>query len=109
MTLVREVRIPRTAAGLVAGAALGAAGVLIQAVTRNPLGDPGLLGVNSGSGFAVTLGVTLTGTTGVTGTVWSAFAGAADATAGRGERGGTAVRAAARKGEFCGCAVDNRP
>ncbi|MEU3217637.1 iron ABC transporter permease [Streptomyces sp. NPDC006971] len=81
VTLVREVRIPRTAAGLVAGAALGAAGVLIQAVTRNPLGDPGLLGVNSGSGFAVTLGVILTGNTGVTGTVWSAFAGAAAVTA----------------------------
>lgn len=81
VTLVREVRVPRTAAGLVAGVALGAAGVLIQAVTRNPLGDPGLLGVNSGSGFAVTLGVTLTGSTGVTGTVWSAFAGAAAVTA----------------------------
>lgn len=46
-----------------------------QAVTRNPLGDPGLLGVNSGSGFAVTLTAAFTGSTGVTATVWSAFAG----------------------------------
>ncbi|GAA2442158.1 iron chelate uptake ABC transporter family permease subunit [Streptomyces pulveraceus] len=81
VTLIREVRIPRTAAGLVAGAALGAAGILIQAVTRNPLGDPGLLGVNSGSGFAVTLTAAFTGSTGVTATVWSAFAGAAAVTA----------------------------
>lgn len=46
--VVLELRIPRTLIGLAAGASLGVAGALVQAVTRNPLADPGILGVNSG-------------------------------------------------------------
>lgn len=46
--IIWEVRIPRTLIGLLAGAALGLAGVIIQGVTRNPLADPGILGVNAG-------------------------------------------------------------
>lgn len=53
--VIRLVRLPRTLLGLTMGAALACAGALVQAVTRNPLADPGLLGVNSGAGFAVTL------------------------------------------------------
>ena len=47
--VVNDVRLPRTALGLLVGAALGLAGALMQALTRNPLADPGLLGVNAGA------------------------------------------------------------
>lgn len=57
--VVRDVRIPRTLLGMCVGAALGAAGTLIQVMTRNPLAEPGLLGVNAGAGFAVNVGVLL--------------------------------------------------
>lgn len=56
-TLVTEARLPRTLAGLVAGLALGTAGVLMQTLTRNPLADPGILGVNAGASFAIVLGI----------------------------------------------------
>ncbi|HCW99187.1 MAG TPA: Fe(3+)-siderophore ABC transporter permease [Pantoea sp.] len=59
--IVREARLPRTLAGLMAGCALGLAGALMQSLTRNPLADPGILGVNAGAGFAVVLGIALFG------------------------------------------------
>ncbi len=59
--VIRSVRVPRLVAGLVAGAGLGMAGTVMQAVTRNPLADPGLLGVNAGAAFAVVVGALLTG------------------------------------------------
>lgn len=73
-------RIPRTAVGIVVGMGLGVAGALIQAITRNPLADPGILGVNAGAGFAVTLGVGLFGMSGIENYIWYSFAGAAIAT-----------------------------
>jgi iron complex transport system permease protein len=51
------VRIPRTLLALLAGAALGLAGAIMQGVTRNPLADPGILGVNMGASLAVVVGV----------------------------------------------------
>ena len=51
--IVWHYRVPRTALAIVVGTALGAAGVLMQALTRNPLADPGLLGVHAGAAFAV--------------------------------------------------------
>jgi iron complex transport system permease protein len=48
-------------AGLIAGAGLGMAGTIMQAVTRNPLADPGLLGVNAGAAFAVVVGALVSG------------------------------------------------
>nr|WP_026120756.1 iron chelate uptake ABC transporter family permease subunit [Nocardiopsis potens] len=71
-----EQRVPRTAAGLAVGAALGAAGALIQAFTRNPLADPGILGVNSGAAFAVAVGVAFFGLTDPADYMWPACAGA---------------------------------
>ncbi|MET8371533.1 iron chelate uptake ABC transporter family permease subunit [Micromonospora profundi] len=55
--VVRDIRLPRTILGVCVGAALGAAGVLIQTLTRNPLAEPGILGVTAGAGFAINLGV----------------------------------------------------
>ena len=49
--------MPRTIVGLLVGAALGVAGAVMQAITRNPLADPGLLGVNAGASFAVVLAI----------------------------------------------------
>ena len=75
--IVRDMRLPRTVIGLVAGLALGAAGALMQAVTRNPLADPGLLGVNAGAAFAAVIGVSAFAVEGTSGLVWFALAGAA--------------------------------
>lgn len=74
--VVAELRVPRTVAGVVVGAALGAAGALIQAYTRNPLADPGILGVNAGAAFAVAVGVAFLGLRDISAFVWLAFAGA---------------------------------
>ncbi|WP_101557668.1 iron chelate uptake ABC transporter family permease subunit [Brevibacterium aurantiacum] len=73
---IRDYRLPRTGVGLCVGVALGTAGALIQALTRNPLADPGILGVNAGASFFVAIGVTVFGVTSIQGYVWFAFFGA---------------------------------
>ena len=78
--IVWTLRLPRTIVSLIVGAAFGVAGALIQALTRNPLADPGVLGVNAGAGFAVTLGVGLFGVASISGYMWFAFMGASLAT-----------------------------
>jgi len=78
--VVWALRLPRTIAGLAVGAALGAAGALIQAFSRNPLADPGILGVNRGAAFYVVLGISLFGMTSISGYVWFALTGALVAT-----------------------------
>ena len=75
--IVRDLRLPRTILAVLVGAALGVAGALMQGVTRNPLADPGLLGVNAGAAFAVVLAIWAFDTTEVLGLVWFAFVGAA--------------------------------
>ncbi|WP_181138772.1 iron ABC transporter permease [Streptomyces sp. Ru73] len=75
--IIRDVRLPRTLLGLLAGAALGLAGAVMQALTRNPLADPGVLGINAGASAAVVSGITFFGVTSLTSYVWFAFAGAA--------------------------------
>ncbi|ROO31230.1 ABC transporter permease [Salinisphaera orenii YIM 95161] len=57
--VVESLRAPRTLIGVLVGAALGAAGALLQAVTRNPLAEPGLLGVSAGSALAVAIAIAL--------------------------------------------------
>jgi iron complex transport system permease protein len=74
--VVRSLRLPRTGLGIVVGVALGVAGALVQGHTRNPLADPGLLGVSAGAAFAVCLAVYAFGITSVAGSVWFALAGA---------------------------------
>ncbi|MEU9333751.1 iron ABC transporter permease [Streptomyces sp. NPDC048290] len=70
-------RVARTVLGLLAGAALGLSGAVLQALTRNPLADPGLLGINAGASAAVVTAMTYLGVTSLIGYVWFAFAGAA--------------------------------
>lgn len=77
---VVDLRLPRTVIGLVAGLGLGASGAVVQALTRNPLADPGTLGVTYGAGFTVALAVAFLGVTTPAGYVWFALAGAAVST-----------------------------
>ncbi|CNF95947.1 ABC-type transporter%2C permease components [Mycobacterium tuberculosis] len=79
--IVHELRLPRTLLGIAAGMALGLAGAVMQALTRNPLAEPGLLGVNGGAALAVVLVIGATRADDVLVYVWAAFAGAAGAAA----------------------------
>ena len=74
--ILLDQRVPRTVAALVVGAGLGGAGALIQAVTRNPLADPGILGVNAGAAAAVAAAIVFLGVTSPSQYVWFAYAGA---------------------------------
>jgi iron complex transport system permease protein len=76
---VVRARAPRTAVGLLVGAALGLAGAAMQGVARNPLADPGILGVNAGAALAVVVGIFVFGVSDLTGYVWFALVGAAAA------------------------------
>ena len=76
-----EARSERTLLGLAVGAALGLAGALMQGLTRNPLADPGILGVNAGATFAMVVGMTLFGLDAMGQFLPLAFVGAALAAA----------------------------
>ncbi|TDQ50727.1 FecCD family ABC transporter permease [Actinorugispora endophytica] len=77
--IVHDYRIPRTLLGVLVGVSLGLAGALMQALTRNPLADPGLLGVNMGASTGVVAAIAFLGLSTVTGYVWCALLGAAAA------------------------------
>ncbi|WIM93725.1 iron chelate uptake ABC transporter family permease subunit [Actinoplanes oblitus] len=79
--IVHEMRLPRTLLGLVVGLALGLAGAIMQALTRNPLADPGLLGINAGASAAVASAAAFLGIGTFGGWVWFALGGAAVVTA----------------------------
>ncbi|KKC35243.1 ABC transporter permease [Devosia epidermidihirudinis] len=74
--IIQALRVPRTILGIGVGMALGMSGALIQALTRNPLADPGILGVNAGAAFFVVLGVGIFGMTSIQSFIWFAFLGA---------------------------------
>ncbi|MFD4372465.1 FecCD family ABC transporter permease [Streptomyces sp. NPDC058486] len=78
--IIHDYRIPRTLLGLLVGAALGLSGALMQALTRNPLAEPGLLGISLGSSAGVVVAIAFLGVGSVLGYVWFAFLGAAIAT-----------------------------
>ncbi|MER6271014.1 iron ABC transporter permease [Streptomyces sp900105755] len=99
--VVRSLRLPRTELGLTAGAALGLAGAALQAVTRNPLADPGILGLSQGAAAGVVLAIVLGGSGyGFGAYVWYAFTGAVAAAclvygvAARGRGGASPVKLA---------------
>lgn len=75
--IIWELRMTRTLLGLAVGAALGVGGAVMQAITRNPLADPGILGVNAGASFGVVIAIWLFGISSFSGYVWFAFLGAA--------------------------------
>lgn len=74
--IVREMRVPRTLVAILAGLALGVAGAIMQAVTRNPLAEPGLLGINAGAALAVIIGAVAFHVVTPLAYVWFAFIGA---------------------------------
>lgn len=74
--IVRDLRVPRTIAGILVGIGLGIAGGTIQSLTRNPLADPGLLGVNGGAALAVTIAIGAFGVSQPEAYVWFALLGA---------------------------------
>ena len=75
-TLVLQQRLPRTIVVVLVGAALGVAGALMQALTRNPLADPGILGINAGASIAVVAGVAFAGVQGINNYIFLAIVGA---------------------------------
>ncbi|WP_235735760.1 FecCD family ABC transporter permease [Nocardioides alcanivorans] len=75
--VIHEQRIPRTVLTAAVGASLGLAGALMQALTRNPLAEPGILGINAGASLAVVLAVAIAGVAGIWFYLWFAFLGAA--------------------------------
>ncbi|RVX43834.1 iron complex transport system permease protein [Nonomuraea polychroma] len=75
-TVTLELRVPRTLLGVLVGAALGVAGAILQGVTRNPLADAGVMGINSGAAAFVVFAITVLGVRGAGVYVWFAFAGA---------------------------------
>ncbi|MDA0567961.1 iron chelate uptake ABC transporter family permease subunit [Streptomonospora sp. S1-112] len=99
-SVVWELRMPRTVLGVFVGAALGLAGALMQGLTRNPIAEPGILGVNSGAAAAVVVAIFVFGLTSPTAYVWFGFVGAAVAAVlvyalgSRGRTGATPVRLA---------------
>lgn len=74
--IIRGSRLPRTLLGVTVGAAMGVAGALMQALTRNPLADPGILGVNAGAYFFMVLGFAVLGAATSSDNVLFAMAGA---------------------------------
>lgn len=81
VSVVRDLRIPRTLLGLAGGAALGLVGVLLQGFTRNPVADPSLIGINAGASLLLVVGITVLGVDDAAGYVWFAFLGAGVAAA----------------------------
>ncbi|KQP83815.1 iron ABC transporter permease [Aeromicrobium sp. Leaf291] len=79
-TVIRELRVPRTLLGLLVGAALGLAGALLQGVTRNPLADPGIMGINMGAATGIVVAVMVLDGISQSASVWVGFAGAGIAT-----------------------------
>ena len=75
--LVQSVRLPRAVCGLAVGVALGVAGALLQAAVRNPIAEPGTLGVNAGASFGVALATVLGVSAGALSSVPFALGGAA--------------------------------
>ncbi|MEU6415066.1 iron ABC transporter permease [Microbispora sp. NPDC046933] len=73
--VVRSLRVPRTLIGVMAGVALAVAGTVMQGVTRNPIAEPGILGVSQGASVGVVCAIAFLGVHSLTGYVWFAFAG----------------------------------
>lgn len=78
--LLLDYRIPRALIAVCVGASLAVAGGLVQALTRNPLGDPGILGINAGAALAVSVAILVLSVTATSQLMWAALIGAAATT-----------------------------
>lgn len=94
-TIIHSQRIPRTILVIIVGAALGVAGALMQSLTRNPLADPGILGINAGASLAVVGSVVVFQVTSIWFYLWFAFLGSALAAVAVYTLGGVGNRASA--------------
>jgi iron complex transport system permease protein len=74
--VVRSLRVPRTVIGVMVGAALAVAGAVLQGITRNPIAEPGFLGISQGASLGVVCAIAFFGVHTLTGYVWFAFVGA---------------------------------
>ncbi|MFF4822616.1 FecCD family ABC transporter permease [Streptomyces sp. NPDC001312] len=74
--VVRSLRVPRTVIGVMVGAALAVAGTVLQGITRNPIAEPGILGISQGASMGVVCAIAFLGVHSLTGYVWYAFVGA---------------------------------
>ncbi|WP_369206758.1 FecCD family ABC transporter permease [Streptomyces sp. PU-14G] len=98
--VVRGMRLPRTLVGTMVGAALGLAGAVMQGLTRNPIAEPGILGVSQGAAVGVVCAIAFAGVHTLAGYVWFGFVGASAAAvavyavAVRGRGGATPVKLA---------------
>ncbi|MBA4603064.1 iron ABC transporter permease [Thermoactinomyces sp. AMNI-1] len=77
LTMIREIRLPREVAAIFVGAALSVAGAIMQGLTRNPLADPGLLGLTAGANAALAIMLALSPSAGYLATTIACFVGAA--------------------------------
>jgi iron complex transport system permease protein len=99
-TVIRTMRVPRTLIGIMVGAGLGLAGAVMQGLTRNPIAEPGLLGISQGAALGVVLAIAFAGVHTLAGYVWFAFVGAGAASvavyviAARGRDGASPVKLA---------------
>ena len=77
ISIIRELRLPREVGGVLVGAALAVAGAIMQGLTRNPLADPGLLGLTAGANAALAVSFAFMPAIGYFGTMIACFIGAA--------------------------------
>ncbi|MGP6151405.1 iron ABC transporter permease [Priestia flexa] len=75
--VIQNVRLPRALIGAVVGACLGIAGAMMQALTKNPLASPDILGVNAGAGFFIVVAIMIFSVNSLQAFTWIAFVGAA--------------------------------
>ncbi|RKD32447.1 FecCD family ABC transporter permease [Thermohalobacter berrensis] len=74
--IIKNLRVPRALIATVVGASLAISGVLIQAITRNPLSSPSILGINAGAAFAVVFSSAFLSVSSLSQYIWIAFIGA---------------------------------
>ena len=74
--IIRSSRLPRAIIASLVGSSLAIAGALMQAITRNPLASPSIMGINAGALFAVTIAITIFSVSSLVNLMWIAFLGA---------------------------------
>ncbi len=75
--VIKEARVPRALIAVAVGASLGMVGVLMQTLTRNPLADPGIFGINAGASFFIVVSIAFFSVNSLSQFAWIAFLGAA--------------------------------